>query len=234
MFGPVEFSIEPGDVTTSNKAVLAEHIEAARPYFPAVRLVAQKLEEASKVGVEASKHGASPKPSKRLLRKTVDAAFDNANVAQLGIDAESLTKAGLDLSVIQAAANLLGLDADSMMMELTATLEDARDRGDLPKLVQLQRRADRKRVAKGSDTVDETHLRFALCADVFTVDGNVENSLQSIYGRPIPLPPGRDPARGEGVRAFQVGRLARVARAIRELCDERAAAGPETSADSLP
>jgi len=54
MFGPVEFSIEPGNVTTSNRTALAEHIEAARPYFPAVRHVGQTLEEASKIGVEAS------------------------------------------------------------------------------------------------------------------------------------------------------------------------------------
>jgi hypothetical protein len=69
---------------------------------------------------------------------------------------------------------------------------------------------------------DEWHLKFAVHADVFTVDGNVAHATSAASGRALPIEGRHGGAGRERVYAYRSRQLGAVAKALLVLSGGRA------------
>lgn len=221
-FGAVDFCVEPGNGLACDCSELQAHVATCRPMFVLLRAFGDWIETVDGARREDAKARPSARPTRRQAEATIDAILDPERVDELLANPAGRDDAVRLLVSIKAAADELGLSREWMLGHLTHTVPRARERGDLATLVEVHRRVDRFRPARRSDFTDELHVRFGLCADVFTVDGNVGHILGTIDGQPIPLPFGRDPRRVPVVVRAEVRSLSRVAAIVSRLGTERA------------
>lgn len=221
---PLRIAMEPGIHRPIERHAFVALVAEFGPTLDIVGPVLSKVDDAGKASLEAFKQNPRAKLSKKELAKTVEAVFDDDKLDEmlsaLGMDRSKLREFGVDIDQFRALASQFGLTPEQVVHEATVGKDEAVARGDYAAYLQRQRRDDRGRLKHGSDHADEAHLTFALCTDVFTVDGNVEHALSALRDKPLPIPSGRDPGRDNRLRAFQVGNLDKVALALRALADE--------------
>ena len=215
----MEFCIEPGQGMPCDRAALSAHLATMRPLFGSLRVLGEWTERADRKRFEAHTTHPTPRPTRRQLETVVDVVLGQRGVEEVISHPSEAPDVSRFVDLAGNAASLLGHDRAFLVDALTTTVPRARARGILPKLVEVQRREDRRRLAQRSDFTDEVHLAFGACADVLTVDGNVRHILSAIDGRPLPSPVGRDPRRG-AIYMVEVRHLAHVAALVTGLGQE--------------
>jgi hypothetical protein len=159
------------------------------------------------------------RPNARLIRDAIPALHDDAKLAAMGLDDQTLREAGFDRAAFLASIRESGFSLESLTSAAFAPPDEALECGDLVECVRRRRRDDRGRVGRHSDAGDEAHLPFALCADVFTVDANIAHILRAAFERPIKIE-GRGPDEGNRTWLFPNGHLVDLANALRRLADD--------------
>ena len=208
-FGVVRFAVEPGIGEEVDATRLAELMtEADGP----VQIFAESLsikQEAAMTGRE-TRLAAPPHLSPTQLRNIAESILDGTIPDGMDLSRDAIAAFEPVLSQLREVASSLGLDREAILSALTPGTEPAMSRGDLAEVVRLQRDLDKQRKPQISDTADELHLRFAVHADVVTVDANVAHAMRPTFGRAVPVD-GRDRTQ---VVVLRSGDLESVAHAV--------------------
>jgi hypothetical protein len=160
-----------------------------------------------------------PKPhlSKKRILELANAILDENLEHFAQLDDALVEKVVAAIAPLRSMMETQGLDKAAVLAALFPNVEEAVAAGDLSEVVRLRRQQDQTRKPRVSDTPDEWHLKFAVHADVFTVDGNVAHAVRSVSTRPFAIPRRRARTNDGRIYVYRSGQLASVARAVLEL-----------------
>jgi hypothetical protein len=217
---PLRFATEPGLDTPLDRDGLVALVDDAASGVGMVRSVLAVKQEAEEASRTAKLSDPKPHFSRKRLREFAEVILDG-NVDRLAhVDSAIVQQLLATVAPLRWMMEAQGLDRAAVLSALFPNVEDAVSAGDLPEVVRLRRQQDQTRKPRGSDTPDEWHLKFAVHADVFTVDGNVAHVMRSVSGQPLTIQGRRAGTDDKRIHVYRSGQLGMVATAVLALSGE--------------
>ena len=211
---PLRFATEPGVDIALDLDGLAKIVADSTSDICMVRSVAMMKQQAEDASRNASLGDARPGLSPKQIRKIAEAMLTGNHDQFAHLDNAIVQPILATVAPLRSMLETQNFDKAAVLASLFPNVEDAVVAGNLSDVVRLRRRLNLKRMPQVSDTADEWHLRFAIHADVFTVDGNVAHESRSIEGRRLPIRGRRAGINDDRVYVYRCGKLASVAKAV--------------------
>jgi hypothetical protein len=218
---PLRFAEEPGSEIPLDRDGLTARVRDTASAIDAVRSVLVLKQQGDEAARAARLGGSKSRIPRKQIRKLAEAILDG-NLSQfVDLDNAIVQQVIATVEPLRTMIENHAIDRAELLDGLFPEVADALTSGDLSELVRLRRQQDQKRNPDDSDTPDEWHLKFAVHADVFTVDGNVAQAMSSVSGRAMPIE-GRQAGVGrERVYVYRSSQLDAVAKALLVLSGER-------------